>query len=113
MSRIDQALNAGVYNGMAGFKDGGTSRDAAIAVTSTLKHRQREVFDAFADVDPASGMTADECAVKLKKDEKAVRPRFTELGPKHLNLIEKVPGVRRQNESGMNAQAWRIRPCSS
>jgi hypothetical protein len=99
-------MNAGVYNGLPGFKEGGTSRDAAISIASTLNQRQQEVLDAF-ETAGAGGLTADECAVRIGKDEKAVRPRFTELGPKHLNLIEKVPGIRRRNESGMSAQAWR------
>lgn len=107
MSRIDETMNAGVYCGMAGYKAEGTSRDAAIAVSSTLNERQREAFDAICAAGE-NGLTADECAILIGRDEKAVRPRFTELGPKHLGLIEKVPGVRRANESGLKAQAWRV-----
>lgn len=108
MSRISETMNSGVYNGLPGFKDGGTSRDAALAISSRLNQRQREVFDEICAAGE-NGLTADECAVRIEKDEKAVRPRFTELGPKHMNLIEKVPGIRRRNESGLSAQAWRER----
>lgn len=109
MSRISETMDAGVYNGLPGFKDGGTSRDAAIAVSSTLNQRQEEVLTALRRAGD-DGMTADECAIKIGRDEKAVRPRFTELGPKHKDLIEKVPGVRRRNESGLNASVWRAKP---
>lgn len=108
MSRIDEGMNPGVYYGLPGFKEGGTSRDAAIAISSTLNQRQREVFTEICAAGE-NGLTADECAVRIKKDEKAVRPRFTELGPKHMNLIEKVPGARRRNESGLSAAVWRER----
>lgn len=108
MSKISEAMNPSPYHGgVAGHKEGTTSLAAAVAVTLTLADRQAEVMKVLRAHFAATGqgMTPDEVAATLGRDEKAIRPRFTELG-KHRGLIEKT-GERRKNESGMSANVWR------
>lgn len=99
MSRIAEALLPGHY--------GGTSRDAATAISASTPLLRERVFAAIRAAG-AAGLTPDECALRLGIDEKAVRPRFTELGPRHANRIVDT-GLRRANESGHKAKAWRAR----
>lgn len=95
------------YPDRPGFKAGGTSEEAARVVDRNLNERQaavmREIRAAGAD-----GLTPDECADRLGVEITATRPRFTELGPKHKNMIEKT-GQRRPNKSGLMAAAYRER----
>lgn len=105
MSRTTEALSPHVYGDLPGHKEPTTSRAAARAIAADVNERQREVMDEMDKVWPA-GLTADECAKRIGRDEKAVRPRFTELGPLHFALIEKT-GERRANESGLKAAVWR------
>jgi len=107
MSRLSEVMQPGVYAGGAGYTEPTTSRAAARAVDDTLSERQREVLDALRAAG-RRGLTADEAAGAVGRTVLAVRPRFTELGPKHLGLIEKT-GERRANESGLEASVWRIK----
>ncbi len=90
-----------------GFKEPTTSRDAAVAIAPRVASLRARVMRAIADAG-AVGLTADECARVLGESVLAVRPRLTELGPRHGNRIEKT-GARRANESGQMAAAWRVR----
>jgi hypothetical protein len=107
VSRIAEHYLGDNYPNAAGFKEPTTSRDAADAITPTLNERQQEVVRELRAVG-IEGLTADQTAARLGRDEKAVRPRFTELGPRHLGVIEKT-GERRVNESGLAAAVWRIK----
>lgn len=109
MNAFTDRMLAG-YPNSPGFKEPTTSQEAAAKIAPTLNERQQEVIDALrADaIANGTGLTADETAAKIGRDEKAVRPRFTELGPKNKNLIEKT-GERRQNESGLAAAVWRLK----
>lgn len=95
------------YPDAPGWKEPTTSRAAAEKIAPTLNGRQQEVLREIGRAGPA-GLTPDEAAARVGRTVLAVRPRFSELGPKHLNLIEKT-GERRKNESGLEASAWRER----
>jgi hypothetical protein len=108
MSRIAESMMPGPYNGLPGYKEPTTSKDAARAMaskSSVLRDRVLAVLTEAGD----RGLTPDEAAVILGEDEKAIRPRFTELGPKHEKRIIET-GERRINESGLRAKAWRLAP---
>lgn len=107
MSRIAEQLSPGPYRGLPGYKEPTTSRDAAKAVATSTPLLRERVFTAIRDAG-AEGLTPDECSILLNEDEKAIRPRFTELGPKHQNRIVET-GERRENESGLKAKAWRAK----
>lgn len=95
------------YPNHPGFKEPTTSRDAAVAVAPRVESLQSQILRAITSAGP-DGLTPDECAQSLAQTVLAVRPRFTELGPKHMNMIVKT-GERRANASGLMAAAWRAR----
>jgi len=105
MGRLGEAMQPGVYGGGAGYKEPTTSRDAARVVTSTLAARQASVLEVIREAGDA-GLTPEEAAKRMNVDVRVVAPRFTELGPKHLNMIEPT-GERRPNDSGLLAKAYR------
>lgn len=107
MSRIAEAAYGSMpapYPASPGFKEPTTSRDAAIAVSAAAPLLRERVFAAILAAG-TRGLTPDEAAEVLGVDEKAVRPRFTELGPRHANRIV-ATGERRANESTLKAKAW-------
>ena len=108
MSRTGEALGA-IYDGLPGYKVGGTSKEAATKILPTLNERQQEVIDALRadELAGGTGLTPDETASKVGRNLLALRPRFTELG-KHMGLIEKT-GEKRKNESGLDAAVWRLK----
>ena len=106
MSRTAEGLGYG-YPNEPGWKEPTTSREAAAKVEATVGERREEVLRELRLAGPR-GLTPDEAAARLGRTVLSVRPRFTELGPKHLGKIEKT-GERRTNESGMAAAAWRIK----
>jgi hypothetical protein len=88
------------YPNAPGYKTGGTSRDAAKAVSSRAETLREKVLQAL----QTRSMTADEVAAFIGETVLATRPRLTELSK--LGLI--VPtGARRRNESGLKAREWR------
>lgn len=95
-----------LYPATPGFKEPTTSREAAVVISGKAALLRERVIAIIADAGDR-GLTPDEAATLLGEDEKAIRPRFTELGPRHLNKIVET-GERRQNESGLKAKAWRI-----
>lgn len=107
MGRLSETMQPGVYAGGAGYKEPTTSRAAAAVVNKTLNDRQQEIMRAIRAAGDR-GLTPDEAAEIVGRTVMAVRPRFTELGPKHLGLIEPT-GERRPNESGVLAKAYRTR----
>ncbi len=92
------------YNGMPGYKVGGTSQEAAEAIKPSVAYLQRAVLRAFADGGP--DLTADECATILMENVLSIRPRFSEL--KEKGMIADT-GQRRKNKSGRNAIVWALR----
>lgn len=109
MSRIVEAWMPDLfgYPLSPGYKEPTTSRDAACTIAPSTPLLRERVFAAIRDAG-ADGLTPDECALKLGIDEKAIRPRFTELGPRHAGRI--IPtGERRRNESKLKAKVWKVK----
>ena len=107
MSRIAEHYLGDQYPNAPGFKADGTSRDAAGAMKKEAANLRALVM-AVLEQSGSRGLTSDEAAEKLNMSVLAIRPRFTELGPKHFNKIERT-GERRWNVSGLKAACWRIR----
>lgn len=84
----------------AGYKTGGTSKEAADKVDAA--YLQRKVM-AIMELHP-EGLTADECAGLLRMSILSIRPRFTEL--KQMGKITDT-GERRLNDSGRRANVYR------
>ncbi len=108
MSRIAESAYGDTpapYPLSPGSKTGGTSQEAArkfAAHAMTLRDQVLATIAAAPD-----GLTADEVADQLKSSVLAVRPRLSELVK--MEKIERVPGARRKNVSGMSAAVWRKR----
>jgi hypothetical protein len=108
MSRIAEAhFGDDVFPQSPGFKSYGTSSDAASAMKRESANLRALVLAVLEQSGPR-GLTADEVALKLNKSVLAIRPRLTELGPKHFNRIEPT-GERRHNGSGLKAAVWRVK----
>lgn len=103
MSRIAESFNPLPYQGTPGFKERTTSQDAAIKF-KTHAHALSALVMAEIVAAP-NGLSADEVATKLGHSVLSIRPRVSEL--REQNKIERVPGVRRKNASGMGAAVWR------
>lgn len=106
MSRIADAFYGDTpapYPKSPGFKERTTSRDAAVKFRTHAEGLRIEVLDVIEKA--PNGITADEVAAALKQTVLAVRPRVSELF--NLGAIERVPGLRRKNASGMSAAVWR------
>lgn len=101
------AFASRAYPDRPGYKTGGTSEEAARAIDRNLNDRQEAVMRVLRAAG-ARGLTPDEAADELGVDITATRPRFTELGPRHKNMIEKT-GERRPNKSGLMANVYRER----
>ena len=95
------------YPESPGYREPTTSKDAADAMKKQAANLRALVFAAIAASGPR-GLTADEVAEKLNNSVLGIRPRLTELGPKHFNKIERT-GERRKNQSGLKAAVWRTR----
>ena len=95
------------YPDTPGFKELTTSRDAADVMKREAENL-RDLVLAAIDGSGPRGLTADEVALRLNKSVLAIRPRLTELGPRHFDKIERT-GERRWNSSGMKAAVWRIK----
>jgi len=107
MSRMAEAAygDSPIYPDAPGYKTGGTSKDAARAITGKASILRDRVFAAIAEAG-ARGMTADEAATALGETVLAVRPRVSELAKATPARI--IPtGERRKNESGLAAKCWR------
>jgi hypothetical protein len=97
----------GHYPSQPGWKAEGTSQEAASAMEKTAGNLRDLVLAALEAAGP-TGLTADDVAAKLNKSVLAIRPRLTELGPKHFDKIERT-GERRKNQSGLKASVWRAK----
>jgi hypothetical protein len=95
--------NDPIYPDRPGFKDEGTSAEAARRVSGYSPQMRRMVLAKLREF-PA-GLTADELATALNLSPFSARPRLSEL--KRLGEIE-ASGERRRNASGMSASVWRI-----
>src|SRR5262245_34263437 len=90
------------YPHSPGFKEGDTSRDAAVAVEKealTVRERVLQLYQS------GEGFTADEVAAELGLSILTVRPRVTEL--KALGYLTDS-GERRTNQSGLKAKVMWI-----
>ena len=105
MSRTFEGLSR--YPDEPGWKEPTTSRDAAAKIKPSTEALYADILREIGLAGDL-GLTADETAGKLGQSVLLIRPRFTELGPRHQGKIEKT-GERRKNESGLAAAAWRIR----
>ena len=107
MSKMAEHYLGDGYPTTPGYKAEGTSRDAALVIKREASNLRALVLAAISAAGP-EGLTADEVAGRLNKSVLAIRPRLTELGPKHFNKIERI-GRRRTNASGLNAAVWKER----
>lgn len=89
---------------LPGFKENGTSRDAAVAMRSSAAILRERVYAAFKAAG-ADGLTADQAAAKIDESPFATRPRVTELGKETPPRIVKTK-MRRRNASGLSAAVW-------
>lgn len=105
MSRTFEGLSQ--YPDSPGFKEPTTSRDAAIRIKPATEALYADILRQI-ELAGDRGLTADEAAARLGHSVLLIRPRFSELGPRHQGKIEKT-GERRKNESGLAAAAWRIK----
>lgn len=92
------------YPATPGWKQGTTSRAAARKIAKRAPSLRDEVLRVIRE-SGSNGLTADEAARLLGKTEFAIRPRLTELGPRHGKLIRNS-GAKRTNESGAEAIVW-------
>lgn len=92
------------YPATPGWKQGTTSCAAARKITPRAPGLRDEVLRVIREAG-SNGLTADEAAKALGKTEFAIRPRLTELGPRHGKLIRNS-GAKRTNESGAEAIVW-------
>ena len=90
------------YPASPGFKEGGTSREAALSIkedAATLRGRALDLLQREA-------LTADEVALRLGRSILSIRPRISELRAK--GLVENT-GARRINQSGKAAAVWKAK----
>jgi hypothetical protein len=83
-----------------------TSIEAARIVAKTAKPLRDRVVAAFERAGSA-GLTADECAARIRASILSVRPRVTELVK--AGRLEETR-QRRKNASNASATVWRLRP---
>ena len=88
------------YPNSPGYKEGGTSRDAARNVAGQAK-RDREAAFVYIQANPLK--TADQVADALGKSPLSIRPRISELR-KAGRIIDDGRGT---NTSGQSAYRWR------
>jgi predicted ArsR family transcriptional regulator len=90
------------YPSVPGFKARDTAREAAESLKPKAPLVRDKILQLMAS--PHAEFTADEAASMLGLPILTVRPRFSELA----NMGKLVDsGVRRRNDSGKNAIAWR------
>lgn len=89
------------YPSSPGYKSTDTSRDAAESMQVNAGTLRRYVLEELKMC--SAGLTADECADRLRESILSIRPRFSEL--RNFNLIEDS-GKRGLNKSGKNAIVW-------
>lgn len=89
------------YPSTPGSKTGGTSEEAARDIAQSAPFIRDRVMALLRE--SPFGLTADECALRLRLDKLSVRPRFSEL--KEMGKIYASP-TRRENSSGKMAVVW-------
>ena len=99
MSRIAETFDPATYNGSLGYKTGGTSKEAAHAVSGAASILREKVYAAIC-ASGLHGMTADEAAAALGEDWRSIRPRVSEL-VKAQRI--RTNGQRRRNDTGRAA----------
>lgn len=80
-----------------------TSQAAAEAMTAEAPRLRELVLAQIREAGRARGLTADECASRLRRSVLAIRPRVSELA--QAGLI-RDSGSRRGNASGRTAIVW-------
>lgn len=111
MSRVAKSVwgdtPLGQYPNSPGYKERGTSRDAALAIAAKAQTIRGRVLTAFV-VAGAAGLTSDEAAAAIgEMDWRRVRPRVSELLKDGL-LVETE--YRRPNDTSLKAKVMRIAP---
>lgn len=91
------------YPTTAGYREGTTSKDAAIAIESSgrasnLRERVKAFFDGGGEG------TADEVAALLKEPVLSILPRVAELNKQGF-IVQ--TGVRRASSEGRSSHVWR------
>lgn len=89
------------YPDSPGYKEGGTSKDAASDVAGRAKYLQSRCLRALR----GGNFTADELAAIIGEHVLSVRPRISELYKKGLVCKS---GEKRPNQSGKKAIVWRL-----
>jgi hypothetical protein len=92
------------YPHKAGFKQNSTSAKAAQKIEKSGRASTLRTLALNAIKSSIFGFTADETANALNESILAIRPRLSELKQRGLILDT---GIRRKNESGVNAIVWR------
>ncbi len=92
------------YPERPGFKEDGTSREAAIAIEHRAPTLRGRALRELLSVGPG-GLTPDEIALRLGSSVLAIRPRITELS--RMGVIVKT-GERRRYASGLDAYVWTV-----
>lgn len=89
------------YPASPGWKEAGTSREAAQAIQGRAGTLRRA---AYAYIQDNPNRTADEIARGLNETPLAIRPRISEL--RGMGMIK--PVGRGRNSSGKAAHTWRV-----
>lgn len=104
---FDDLSARATYPARPGSKErGGASEDAARIMAPSAAALREAVLAQFVEVGE-QGLTADECATKLKRDELSIRPRCSELVASR-QIIKTLE--RRPTRRGMTASVMRIAP---
>ncbi len=104
MSRIAEAAygdSPAPYPKSPGYRDQTTSKEAARKFKSHADGLRAQVLEHLTR-EPS---TVHETATALRASVPSIQPRFSELVAQEK--IERVPGLRRKNASGMSAAVWR------
>lgn len=84
-----------------GHRGQATSKEAARKFKAHADGLRAQVLDHLT----RAPSTVHETAAALRASVPSIQPRFSELVA--LEKIERVPGLRRKNASGMSAAVWR------
>lgn len=106
MSRVAEAFygdSPAPYPISPGYRDQTTSKDAARKFKAHAEGLRAQVLDHLT----RTPSTVHETAAALRATVPSIQPRFSELVA--LEKIERVPGLRRKNASGMSAAVWRAK----
>lgn len=90
------------YPSRPGYKDPGTSKDAAREMHVPAHNLRLQVY---AEIKRSKALTADEVAFALGESRLSIRPRLSELRLRQLIIPS---GKYRKNKSGKRAIVWQL-----